>query len=637
MATDSLPPQLPTAATPPLPELPIQQVAGVNPSMVATGIPAGVATDPLSLQAQVAGVLPMTGAAAVVTSAPPLNWCLPPIGASPGAASANQGAPPSAGLAASIGVGLPTHNWSLPFSGIRPGPAATPALEGASPSASAGAAATATAPSNRLQSLPAQDWSLGVRPAAAPGSGATKWSLPSKILQAAKLQPQDGCIWRLESAAMPPGMCTPMVVFLGPLFPLLEQRQMMEETKWAYVHNLILRAHSKEEAGQKLTAYLTRIDSMEPKIRQRYDPSECRVTRNELVEMMVLDGLFIIEVLLNHWMGKIEKGSASPRVQAETGNSDHRAPLASTLVPQVLREEFTPLKVRWEPHALRFDLIVVPNQIPFFVLEELFQMTEVPELRELQQQPTKLREIILDYLVGDVGDGVLAGYDGPVHHILHLVYLHLTFSKEESRVSALQPGAPVPRPSLLDRALDKLKKKRMDLRALCKRTFSRSSDLPVGWKQWKLVPPLRELVRVGVKLKRTETYRFADVRFKDGRLEIPAFAWRRYHIRLLTNLVVLEMSGWWPREKRLFCSYVMFMSELIMKKEDAALLFKKGIVQENNMDDVEKSFICPILILADFSHGSQYESRFSSLVCDVFKCYQRWSKVGVAPSSRSTK
>ncbi|CAO2165127.1 unnamed protein product [Urochloa humidicola] len=489
-----------------------------------------------------------------------------------------------------------------------------------------------------------QNWSLpgtgGIR--GAPGSGEITWSLPSKILQSAKLQAQDGCIWRLESPAMPSGMLTPMVVFLGPLFPLidLDLRQRMEETKRAYVHNLILRAHHKQDAEQKLKAYLARVDSMEPEIRQRYNPSECRASRKELVEMMVLDGLFIIEVLVNHWMGKIERGSASPRVEAaETvaedtgGGSNHRAPLASTLVPQALREEFTPLKVGWEPHALRFDLIVVQNQIPFFVLEELFQMTVVPELREFKNNKSaKLKEIILDYLVGDVHEGVLGGYDGPVYHILHLVYLHLTFCKDETSVSALGPGKPFRRPSVVGRTLNAVKRTGMDLRALWKRTLSRSSDLPVGWKQWKVIPPLRELVRVGVKLKRVQTYRFAEVRFKNGKLEIPAFAWRRYHIRLLTNLVVLEMSGWWPREKRLFCSYVMFLSELIMKKEDAALLFKKGIVEENNIDDVEKSLICPILILADFSHGSKYECRFSGLVGDIVKCYQRWSKVGVAPT-----
>ncbi|XP_006646697.1 uncharacterized protein LOC102713709 [Oryza brachyantha] len=453
------------------------------------------------------------------------------------------------------------------------------------------------------------------------------------------LPPPDGCIGRLESVAIPPGMCNPMVVFLGPLFSFMEQRQGMEATKLTYVHNLIRRAHLNEDIPQKVDAYLRLIDTREPEIRQRYDPSECWVTPEQLVEMMVLDGLFIIEVLIDHWLGKINKASASPEVKAEkvvihretpeNDEPDSQSPLLPTMVPQALREDFTPLKVRWEPHALRYDLVVVPNQIPFFVLEELFKMTEVPELGEGQKQPAKLREIVLDYLVGNGGGGVLADYEGPVYHILHLVHLHLTFSKEETRVSALQTGPPVPRPTLLDRTLDKLKKKRMDLHASCKRTFSRSSILPVGWKEWKLIPPLRELVRVGVKLKRVETYRFAQVKFNNGKLDIPAFAWRPYHIRLLTNLVGLEMSGWWPRQNRFFCSYVMFLSELLMKKEDAELLFKMGIVQGSNISgDFEKTLICPILMLADVSHGSKYERCFSHLIDDMNDCYQRWSKVG---------
>ncbi|XP_052140205.1 UPF0481 protein At3g47200-like [Oryza glaberrima] len=540
--------------------IPIQLMASVDPTLPAAGFQAGDAINiapPSQPQAPAAGAPPMDGA----THGPPVNWQIPR-----GAGKARGGAPFPAGVTAGVN--------QQPNGCTDPGDASS-------------------------------------------ASGGTKlWSLPSKILHVAMVPPPDGCIGRLETVAIPPGMCNPMVVFLGPLFSFMEQRQGMEATKWTYVHNLIRRAHGKEDIEQKLTAYLSCIDKREPEIRQRYDPSECRITPEEMVEMMVLDGLFIIEVLIDHWLGKINKGSASPEVKSE-------------------KVDFIPLKVRWEPHALRYDLVVVPNQIPFFVLEELFKMTEVPELGESQKQPAKLREIVLDYLVGGVDDGALAEFEGrPIYHILHLVHLHLTFSKEETRVSALQPVSPVPRPSLLDKALDKLKKKRMDLRASFKRTFSRSSILPVGWKEWKQIPPLRELVRVGVKLKRTETYRFADVKFKYGKLEIPAVAWRPYHMRLLTNLVVLEMSGWWPREKRLFCSYVMFMSELLMKKEDAALLFKMGIVQGNNISgDFEKSLICPILMLADVSHGSKYEHCFSDLINDMIDCYQRWSKVGAAPRS----
>jgi hypothetical protein len=270
------------------------------------------------------------------------------------------------------------------------------------------------------------------------------------------------------------------------------------------------------------------------------------------------------------------------------------------------------------------DLIIIQNQIPFFVLEMLFCMTDIPELGRDQKEPTMLKKMILDYLIGEA-DNALVGYDGPVYHIVHLVYLHLTFF----RPSASQENG-VPRLLSVSWTLDKLAHQAMDIRALFKRTFSCSANLlPVGWKQWKVIPPLRELVRVGVKLKRAETAgRFAEVKFKKGVLEIPPFAWGRYHIRLLTNLVVLEMSGWWPPDNRLFCSYVRFMAELIVKKEDAVLLFKKGIVQEISERDIEKNLVKPFRILAEYSHGSKYDFRFDGLVRDMVKCYQKWSKVG---------
>ncbi|XP_045090409.1 uncharacterized protein [Aegilops tauschii subsp. strangulata] len=610
------------------------------------------------------GIVPVDAASSVTTggSAPAVNWSLPPN--KPGGATpAREIAPPSA---------TPGVNWSLPPLPLPVNNFHHEAVLAQETAASSGGAAGSVAASANGLPTPAQEsklaasssssiapadakatvnWSLVVTPPTNAGTASvagqaagSKWAtLLSKIVNDTALpdpEKVDGCIWRVDVASLPPGACTPVVVALGPLFPVDQAHQGMEETKWKYVQNLIRRGHRKEDAKNKLTEYLTHINSMEVRIRQRYDPSELHIPKEKLVEKMVVDGLFVIEVLMNHWVGKIDKGSASPEATASTAaesrKADFTAPLASTLVPQDRREEFTPLNVRWEPYALRFDLVAVPNQIPFFVLEELFKMTDIPELGELEKKPVKLKQIILDYLVGDAGDDMLAVYEGrPVFHILHLVYLYLTFSKEEPKVSALQPKRPVTvtRSSSLDTALGKLKQKGMDLRALYRRTVTRSSSLPVGWRQWKVIPPLRELVRVGVKVKRAETPRFAEVRFRNGVLEIPAFAWRRYHIRLLTNLVVLEMSGWWPPEKRVFCSYVRFMAELMMKKEDVAILFKKGVVLENNIDDVEKSLICPFLILADYSHGSKYVGHFDALVRDMVRCYERWSKVGPVPSN----
>ncbi|BAS72746.1 Os01g0564950, partial [Oryza sativa Japonica Group] len=376
----------------------------------------------------------------------------------------------------------------------------------------------------------------------------------------------------------------------------------MEETKWTYMYNLIRRAHRDEDVQIKVTEYLRCIERSSSTIWQRYGRQEDKnLNTKEMVEVMVLDGLFIIEVLIRHWInnGKI-KTDQSVYPEAEG--------------PQV------PPKVKLEPHALRLDLVILSNQIPFFVLEDLFTMTpRVPELRD-----TKLKVLILYYLFGSVGDGELVCDESSVYHILHLVYKYLTFSKEQAL-----PETPVPRLSLVGRAMNMLKKKRIDLYAFCKRTFSRSSTKPVNWLSWKEIPPLKELVRVGVRLKQAETYRFTEVKFKDGKLEIPAFTCRLYDARLLANLVFLEMCGWWPREERLFCSYVMFMAELISDKKDFALLFKKGIVHGNSYkENFGDLFMDSIVKLAEVGQGSINVPHFSDLIADTVHCYLRWTKEG---------
>uniref|UniRef100_A0A0E0C3M7 Uncharacterized protein n=1 Tax=Oryza meridionalis TaxID=40149 RepID=A0A0E0C3M7_9ORYZ len=371
----------------------------------------------------------------------------------------------------------------------------------------------------------------------------------------------------------------------------------MEETKRTYMFNLIRRAHRDEDVQIKVTEYLRCIERSSSTIWQRYGRQEDKnLNTKEMVEVMVLDGLFIIEVLIRHWInnGKIKTDqSAYPEAEG----------------PQVQP------KVKLEPHALRLDLVILSNQIPFFVLEDLFTMTpRVPELRD-----TKLKVLILYYLFGSVGDGELVCDESSVYHILHLVYKYLTFSKEQAL-----PETPVPRLSLVGRAMNMLKKKRIDLYAFCKRTFSRSSTKPVNWLSWKEIPPLKELVRVGA-----ETYRFTEVKFKDGKLEIPAFTCRLYDARLLANLVFLEMCGWWPREERLFCSYVMFMAELISDKKDFALLFKKGIVHGNSYkENFGDLFMDSIVKLAEVGQGSINVPHFSDLIADTVHCYLRWTKEG---------
>nr|CAD1828578.1 unnamed protein product [Ananas comosus var. bracteatus] len=82
-------------------------------------------------------------------------------------------------------------------------------------------------------------------------------------------------------------------------------------------------------------------------ILQRYDAQECHFADpKELVEMMVFDGCFIIEVIIKYWMGKT-------------------------------REYLPPLDIDF----VESDLILFENQIPFFVLEELFRITVVPSSR----------------------------------------------------------------------------------------------------------------------------------------------------------------------------------------------------------------------------------------------------------------
>ncbi|OAY77354.1 UPF0481 protein [Ananas comosus] len=106
--------------------------------------------------------------------------------------------------------------------------------------------------------------------------------------------------------------------------------------------------------------------------------------------MMVFDGCFIIEVIIKYWMGKT-------------------------------REYLPPLDIDF----VESDLILFENQIPFFVLEELFRITVVPELATEGGGRELLKNLALFYLTRGAAKQLPEGYNGPIYHLLHLLHISL--------------------------------------------------------------------------------------------------------------------------------------------------------------------------------------------------------------------
>lgn len=116
---------------------------------------------------------------------------------------------------------------------------------------------------------------------------------------------------------------------------------MIEEQKWRYLGNLLDRIKVK---GLFLEDLLRSIEPLEKDARDCYSESNV-FNKDEFVEMMVLDGCFVIELL------------------RKVGN-----------VVQV--EDDDPIfTMQWITTFFYRDLLRLENQIPFFVLEHLFDLS----------------------------------------------------------------------------------------------------------------------------------------------------------------------------------------------------------------------------------------------------------------------
>ncbi|XP_042944739.1 UPF0481 protein At3g47200-like [Carya illinoinensis] len=138
----------------------------------------------------------------------------------------------------------------------------------------------------------------------------------------------------------------PSVVSIGPYHHSKPQLMMIEEHKWRYLNYLLRRNPTKT-----LDDYLESIKLLEKDAREHYSEI-IQFESPEFIEMMVLDGCFIIE-------------------------------LFRKIKDQKLFEPNDPLAtVGWVLPFLYRDFLLLENQIPFIILEKLFEISKMPSEEE---------------------------------------------------------------------------------------------------------------------------------------------------------------------------------------------------------------------------------------------------------------
>ncbi|KVH42631.1 Protein of unknown function DUF247, plant, partial [Cynara cardunculus var. scolymus] len=194
----------------------------------------------------------------------------------------------------------------------------------------------------------------------------------------------------LESSSSPACIyLKPRVVAIGPLHKEDEELQDIESHKVTYLLDLFLRLPSMP--NQKMDECIQRVYAKVEQIRACYAGEMKDYDDGEVAKMMVIDGCFILEFIL--------------RVRNHNHPDDD----------PIFYNKLVYINVA-------YDLVLLENQIPFFVLQDIFKCTI------LEFSPSSsLQSLVFSFLrpiypfdksyVTNINDGVDTSYD----HILGLL------------------------------------------------------------------------------------------------------------------------------------------------------------------------------------------------------------------------
>ncbi|RCV32050.1 hypothetical protein SETIT_6G227300v2 [Setaria italica] len=323
----------------------------------------------------------------------------------------------------------------------------------------------------------------------------------------------------------------PQMVSLGPFHRGAGRHlDAMEAHKWRYLRDLLARGGGGKSGGATLADYARAARAMEPRARRRY-AEPVALPPGEFAEMLLLDGCFVVEFFL--------KGED--------------------------REDDALIDASWAMQNVFNDLILLENQLPFFVLERFYNIATGGLGRD-----HFVTKVLVNYLTVDMGAARDAeprrAPDGEIHHLLHLYY-HW-FLPPEDRPAGSDPAA----------AGSGSGKSEED-------AFDEWISKPMEERVPLTLPSASDLKNAGVTIRAKKSPRsLVDVTFdpRGGVLEIPAVESYTNHV-VFANLLAYEQSrGRWELQR--LVSYVLLMESVVSAAHDVEILQRAGVLVKGGED-----------------------------------------------------
>ncbi|XP_058070910.1 UPF0481 protein At3g47200-like [Magnolia sinica] len=343
----------------------------------------------------------------------------------------------------------------------------------------------------------------------------------------------------------------PQIISIGPIHRTKKSLQAMEEHKRKYLHDIIslTKTNSEDSASNIFKRFLTAVKSVEKMAWECYSESiDDDLNSNAFVEMMVIDGCFIIGLLCK---------------AARLINVDGEDPI---------------FKMSWLLSRLRNDLLMLENQIPFIILDCLFN------LMNIVRGPNRpsLAHLALDFFQGLVPQKSTRWAmkeKSEYKHLLHLFHSSLLPAVKEDKQSERN-------------ACFKLIVSWINV---FKKSGNKEKDNEMEANHLNLIHSVTALKEAGIGFKKGKADSFFDVKFKNGTMEIPTFVIHGATYSLFLNLIAFEQC--YTDCSKHITAYTAFMNCLINSAKDVETLRHCGVI-ENWLGSNDEHVACRFKMLS---------------------------------------
>ncbi|XP_078168988.1 UPF0481 protein At3g47200-like [Carex rostrata] len=370
----------------------------------------------------------------------------------------------------------------------------------------------------------------------------------------------------------------PLAVSIGPFHRHNRRVQAMEEKKWRFLRDFLSRGNHIS-----LDLCISEMKLLEERTRRCYSEM-VNIDSNGFVEMMLLDGCFVLEYFLKEKEGRFD----------------------------------SILEVGWNCVFIDSDLLLLENQIPFFVVEKLCEIGVKQEnVIDLIKKSVVTRSIKRGLKCNPL---IIPNPPDQIHHLVHLCYSHLVPNAGKLAVSSSTSF-------LLTRVFSSNRIKILLLRFflwVLRIRFSGStfSDFTRNVSS-SVIPCATQLHDAGIKFRpKDNPQHMFDISFVDGVLEIPMLEIAGWSKTFIANLVAYEQC---IHERQHLSSFASFLDSLINTEKDVMILQQCKIIKNELGSEEELThFINQVCQGVVFNYCDDF---LAELIKEVnIYCESSWNK-----------